>query len=190
MRNSSGVIGEILLERESGLPSLRHTESWTISPCCAARPLRLLVAAPAAGRAVLLGRRTRRVITAQHNGWIDAQTGGVRASAPREKTGPHRKATLHGASRHRRPPINIAGDLRTAVAYSCTGSAAPWSCVARGGPMRRKRLARLLRKLRTMRKSLPQRDRLLLRIGAARKEAGRAFGSLARRSPLRWTRPC
>ncbi|HEY6370299.1 MAG TPA: IS1634 family transposase [Candidatus Sulfotelmatobacter sp.] len=42
--------------------------------------------------------------------------------------------------------------------------------------MRRKRLARLLRKLRAMRKSLPKRDRLLLRIGAAKKEAGRAFG--------------
>jgi transposase len=42
--------------------------------------------------------------------------------------------------------------------------------------MRRKRLARLLRKLRAMRKTLPNRDRLLLRIGAAKKEAGRAFG--------------
>lgn len=42
--------------------------------------------------------------------------------------------------------------------------------------MRRKRLARLLRKLRAMRQSLPQRDQLLLRIGAAKKEAGRAFG--------------
>jgi transposase len=42
--------------------------------------------------------------------------------------------------------------------------------------MRRKRLARLLRKLRAMRRSLPQRDQLLLRIGAAKKEAGRAFG--------------
>src|SRR5713101_7000796 len=42
--------------------------------------------------------------------------------------------------------------------------------------MRRKGLARLLRKLRTMRKSLPKRDQLLLRIGAAKKEAGRAFG--------------
>jgi len=42
--------------------------------------------------------------------------------------------------------------------------------------MRRKRLVRLLRKLRAMRKSLPQRDQLLLRIGAAEKEAGRAFG--------------
>ena len=42
--------------------------------------------------------------------------------------------------------------------------------------MRRKRLARLLRKLRTMRKSLPQRDQLVLRIGAAKKEVGRAFG--------------
>jgi transposase len=42
--------------------------------------------------------------------------------------------------------------------------------------MRRKRLARLLRRLRAMRKSLPKRDQLLLRLGAAKKEAGRAFG--------------
>jgi transposase len=42
--------------------------------------------------------------------------------------------------------------------------------------IRRKRLVRLLRKLRAMRRSLPGRDQLLLRIGAARKEAGRAFG--------------
>ena len=47
---------------------------------------------------------------------------------------------------------------------------------AKENAMRRKRLARLLRKLRVMRKSLPKRDQLLLRIGAARKEAGRAFG--------------
>ena len=42
--------------------------------------------------------------------------------------------------------------------------------------MRRKRLARWLRKLRAMRRSLPGRDTLLLRVGAAKKEAGRAFG--------------
>ena len=42
--------------------------------------------------------------------------------------------------------------------------------------MRRKRLARLLRKLRSMRRSCPQRDQLLMRIGAAKTEAGRAFG--------------
>jgi transposase len=42
--------------------------------------------------------------------------------------------------------------------------------------IRRKRLVRLLRKLRAMRRSLPSRDQLLLRIGAARKEAGRSFG--------------
>jgi transposase len=47
---------------------------------------------------------------------------------------------------------------------------------AKENAMRRKRLTRLLRKLRAMRKSLPKRDRLLLRIGAAKKEAGRAFG--------------
>ena len=42
--------------------------------------------------------------------------------------------------------------------------------------IRRKRLVRLLRKLRAMRRSAPKRDQLLLRIGAAKKEAGRAFG--------------
>jgi hypothetical protein len=42
--------------------------------------------------------------------------------------------------------------------------------------MRRKRLARLLRKLRAKRRSLPSRDQLLMRIGAAKTEAGRAFG--------------
>jgi transposase len=42
--------------------------------------------------------------------------------------------------------------------------------------MRRKRLARLLRKLREMRHSLPSRDQLLMRIGAAKTAAGRAFG--------------
>src|SRR5437899_6295818 len=47
---------------------------------------------------------------------------------------------------------------------------------AKENAMRRKRLARLLRKLRAMRKSLPKRDQLLLRIGAAKKDAGRAFG--------------
>jgi hypothetical protein len=49
--------------------------------------------------------------------------------------------------------------------------------------IRRKRLARLLRKLRGMRKSLPKRDQLLLRIGAAKKEAGRAFGFVQLRLP-------
>ena len=42
--------------------------------------------------------------------------------------------------------------------------------------IRRKRLVRLLRTLRVMRRSLPSRDQLLLRIGAAKKEAGRSFG--------------
>jgi transposase len=49
--------------------------------------------------------------------------------------------------------------------------------------IRRKRLARLLRKLRVIRKSLPKRDQLLLRIGAAKKEAGRAFGFVTIRLP-------
>ena len=41
--------------------------------------------------------------------------------------------------------------------------------------MRRKRLARLLRKLRAMRRSLPSLVQLLMRLGAARAAAGRAF---------------
>ena len=49
--------------------------------------------------------------------------------------------------------------------------------------IRRKRLARLLRKLRRMRKSLPKRDQLLLRLGAAKKEAGRAFSLVKIRVP-------
>src|SRR5690606_966688 len=46
---------------------------------------------------------------------------------------------------------------------------------AKENAMRRRRLVRLLKKLRAMRRSLPARDQLLLRIGAAKKEAGRAF---------------
>jgi len=49
--------------------------------------------------------------------------------------------------------------------------------------IRRKKLARLLRRLRRMRKSLPKRDQLLLRLGAAKKEAGRAFGFVKMRVP-------
>ncbi len=41
--------------------------------------------------------------------------------------------------------------------------------------MRRKKLVRLLRKLRAMQRSGPRRDQLLLRIGAARKEAGSVY---------------
>jgi hypothetical protein len=41
--------------------------------------------------------------------------------------------------------------------------------------MRRKRLARLLKKLRAMRRNLPSRDQLLMRLGAAKSAAGRAF---------------
>ncbi|MGP8248186.1 MAG: IS1634 family transposase, partial [Bryobacteraceae bacterium] len=54
---------------------------------------------------------------------------------------------------------------------------------AKENAMRRKRLTRLLRKLRAMRKSLPKRDQLLLRIGAAKKEAGRAFGFVQMQTP-------
>jgi len=49
--------------------------------------------------------------------------------------------------------------------------------------MRRKKLARLLHKLRAMQRSGPRRDRLLLRIGTARKEAGSAFRFLQLQLP-------
>jgi hypothetical protein len=49
--------------------------------------------------------------------------------------------------------------------------------------MRRKRLARLLWKLRAMRRTLPARDQLLMRIGAAKSEAGRAFGFVTMQIP-------
>jgi hypothetical protein len=42
--------------------------------------------------------------------------------------------------------------------------------------IRRKKLARLLRKLRAMRRSCPKRDQLLMRAGAAKTDVGRAFG--------------
>src|SRR5437660_8972936 len=42
--------------------------------------------------------------------------------------------------------------------------------------MRRKKLARLLRKLRAMRRSCTKRDQLLMRVGTAKTDAGRAFG--------------
>src|ERR1022692_1585608 len=41
--------------------------------------------------------------------------------------------------------------------------------------MRRKRLVRLLRKLRAMRRSLPSLVQLLMRLGTAKSQAGRAF---------------
>lgn len=49
--------------------------------------------------------------------------------------------------------------------------------------IRRKKLARLLRKLRALRRSCPKRDQLLMRIGAARTEAGRAFGFVKMKIP-------
>ena len=42
--------------------------------------------------------------------------------------------------------------------------------------IRRKKLARLPRKLRAMRRSCPKRDRLPMRVGAAKTDLGRAFG--------------
>jgi len=49
--------------------------------------------------------------------------------------------------------------------------------------MRHRRLARLLWKLRALRRSCPSRDQLLLRIGAAKKEAGRAYSFVHLRLP-------
>src|SRR5450755_4082258 len=47
---------------------------------------------------------------------------------------------------------------------------------AKENAMQRKKLARLLRKLRAMRRSCPKRDQLLMRVGAAKTDVGRAFG--------------
>jgi hypothetical protein len=49
--------------------------------------------------------------------------------------------------------------------------------------IRRKKLARLLWKLRAMRRHPPSRDQLLLRIGAARKDAGRAASFVTLKLP-------
>jgi transposase len=49
--------------------------------------------------------------------------------------------------------------------------------------MRRRRLARLLWKLRALRRGCPARDQLLLRLGAAKKEAGRAYRFVQIRLP-------
>ncbi len=49
--------------------------------------------------------------------------------------------------------------------------------------IRRRKLVRLLWKLRDLRRKCPARDQLLLRIGAAKKEAGRAFGFVRIRLP-------
>ncbi len=49
--------------------------------------------------------------------------------------------------------------------------------------IRRRKLVGLLRALRKLRRSAPARDQLLLRIGAAKKQAGRAFGFVSLRLP-------
>jgi len=49
--------------------------------------------------------------------------------------------------------------------------------------IRRRKLVVLLKTLRKLRRSAPTRDQLLLRIGAAKKQAGRAFGFLTLRLP-------
>ena len=54
---------------------------------------------------------------------------------------------------------------------------------AKESAMRRRKLVRLLKTLRKLRRSAPARDQLLLRIGAAKKEAGRAFGFVPSHCP-------
>lgn len=54
---------------------------------------------------------------------------------------------------------------------------------AKESAMRRRRLARLLWKLRALRRGCPARDQLLLRLGAAKKEAGRAYRFVQIRLP-------
>ena len=54
---------------------------------------------------------------------------------------------------------------------------------AKERPIRRRKLVRLLKTLPKLRRSAPARDQLLLRIGAAKKEAGRACGFVPLRLP-------
>ncbi len=92
----------------------------------------LLAAGPASGRAVvLLDLRTRRMIAAQHAGWIAPPGSAVKPLVfslllRAKKLDPAEKApcTGHLAIAGRRfdcshPPMNTAVDLRTALAYSC-----------------------------------------------------------------------
>ena len=54
---------------------------------------------------------------------------------------------------------------------------------AKENAIRRKKLARLLRKLRAMQRSGPKRDQLLMRVGAAKTDVGRAFGFVTIKLP-------
>ena len=99
---------------------------------------------------------------------------------PRSKVQPYEKKWLELPWKKVREPVEVKRFADHGEWYVLAKSEGRQ---AQERAMRRKRLARLLRKLRVMHKSLPLRDQLLLRMGAAKKEAGRAFGFVELRVP-------
>ncbi len=92
---------------------------------------------------------------------------------PRGKIKPYEKRWLELPWRKVRESVEVklfAGDGELYVLAKSEGRRAKEMAI------RRRKLVRLLRKLRAMRRSSPPRDQLLMRIGAAKTEAGRAFG--------------
>src|SRR4051812_26394285 len=75
------------------------------------------------------------------------------------------------------------GKVRASVEVKLFAQEGEWYVLAKSesrqrkeSAIRRKKLARLLRKLRAMRRTCPQRDQPLIRVGAAKTDAGRTFG--------------
>lgn len=99
---------------------------------------------------------------------------------PKSQIGKHEKAWLDLPWQKVRDSVEVKLCERDGELYVLAKSEGRQ---AKETAMRRKRLVRLLRKLRVMRRSLPSRDQLLMRLGAAKKEAGRAFGFVRLRVP-------
>lgn len=105
---------------------------------------------------------------------------GYLVGTPKSRVGQHEKHWLNQEWKQVRDSLKVK-------LYEHEGEVYVLACSqgrqAKEIAMRRKRLVRLLRKLRVMRRSLPNRDNLLLRVGAAKKEAGRAFGFVKLKLP-------
>jgi transposase len=92
---------------------------------------------------------------------------------PRGKIKQHEKKWLELPWRKVRDSVEVklfADDTEMYVLAKSEGRRAKETAI------RRRKLARLLWKLRALRRSCPARDQLLMKIGAAKTEAGRAFG--------------
>ena len=92
---------------------------------------------------------------------------------PRERVKKYEKRWLELPWRKVRDSVEVKLFEQDGELYVLAKSKGRW---AKERAIRRKRLARLMRKLRAMRRSCPKRDQLLMRVGAAKKEAGRSFG--------------